>query len=145
VGKVTILWNQQVKTDRTILDNKPDIIIRDNEKGTCVLIDVAIPGDRNVIKKEAEKILKYKDLIIEIQRMWTVKTQVTPVITGATGTISKSFRKYLSSVPGKHDIKEVQKTALLGTAHTAESANVEAQKSLILQTALYAPLTVRAE
>jgi hypothetical protein len=33
-----------------------------------MLIDVAIPGDRNVIKKEAEKILKYKDLIIEIQK-----------------------------------------------------------------------------
>jgi hypothetical protein len=71
-----------------------------------------------MIKKEAEKILKYKDLIIEIQRMWNVKTKVTPVIIAATGTISKSFRKYLSSVPGKHDIKEIQKTAILGTAHT---------------------------
>jgi len=59
-GKVTILWNQQVQTDRTIPNNKPDIIIRDNEKVTCMLIDVAISGDRNVIKKEAEKILKYK-------------------------------------------------------------------------------------
>ena len=48
-GKVTILWNQQVQTDRTIPNNKPDIIIRDNEKGTCMLIDVAISGDRNVI------------------------------------------------------------------------------------------------
>jgi hypothetical protein len=37
-GKVTILWNQQVQTDRTIPNNKPDIIIRDNEKGTCILI-----------------------------------------------------------------------------------------------------------
>jgi hypothetical protein len=71
-----------------------------------------------MLKKEAEKILKYKDLIIEIQRMWNIKTKVTPVIIGATGTISKLFRKYLSSVPGKHDIKELQKTAILGTAHT---------------------------
>jgi len=50
-GKVTILWNQQVQTDRTIPNNKPDIIIRDNEKGTCMLMDVAISGDRNAIKK----------------------------------------------------------------------------------------------
>ena len=85
-GKVTILRNQQVQTDRTIPNNKPDIIIRDNEKRTCMLIDVAIPGDRNVIKKGAEKILKYKDLTIEIQRMWNVKTRVIPVIIGATGT-----------------------------------------------------------
>jgi len=53
-----------------------------------MLIDVAISGDRNVIKKEVEKIIKYKDLTIEIQRMWNVKTKVIPVITGATGTIS---------------------------------------------------------
>jgi hypothetical protein len=70
-----------------------------------------------VIKKEAKKILKYKDLITEIQRMWNVKTKVTPVIVGATGTISKSFRKYLSSIPGSHEVKELQKTAILDTAH----------------------------
>jgi hypothetical protein len=40
-----------------------------------------------------------------------------PVIIGATGTISESFRKYLSKIPGKHEIKELQKTAILGTAH----------------------------
>jgi hypothetical protein len=51
-----------VQTYRTIPNDKPDIIIRDNEKGTCMLIDVAISGDRNVIKKEAEKILKLKTL-----------------------------------------------------------------------------------
>jgi hypothetical protein len=42
-----------------------------------------------VIKKEAKTILKYKNLTIEIQHMWNVKTNVTAVITGATGTISK--------------------------------------------------------
>jgi hypothetical protein len=62
-GWLTILWNQQVQTDRTIPNNKPDIIIRGNEKGTWMLIYVAIAGDRNVIQKEAEKIVKYKDLV----------------------------------------------------------------------------------
>jgi hypothetical protein len=47
-----------------------------------MLIDVAIPGDRNVIKKGAEKILKCKDLITEIQRMWSVKAIVIPVVIG---------------------------------------------------------------
>jgi hypothetical protein len=46
------LWNQKVQTDRTILNNKPDFVIRDNEKGTYMLIDVAISGGRNVIKKK---------------------------------------------------------------------------------------------
>jgi hypothetical protein len=97
--------------------SKPDIIIRDNEKGTCMLIDIAILADRNVIKKEAENILKYKDLTTEIQRMWNVRTRVIPVIIGATGTIGKSFRKYVSDIPGNLDVKELQKTAIFGTAH----------------------------
>jgi hypothetical protein len=75
-GKVTILWNQQIQTDRTIPNNKPDTIILDNEKGTCMLIDVAVSGDRNVIKKEAEKILKYEDLTREIQRTWNIKNKI---------------------------------------------------------------------
>ena len=40
--EVTILWNRQVQTGRTVPINKTDIIIRDNEKGTCMLPDVAI-------------------------------------------------------------------------------------------------------
>jgi len=82
-----------------------------------MLIDVTISGDRNVIKKEADKIIKYKDLTIEIQRLWNVKEKMIPVIIGATGTISKSFRKYVSNIPGRHEVKELQKTAILGTAH----------------------------
>ena len=45
--------------------------------------------------------------------MWNVKTKVI----GATGAISKIFRKYVSNIPGKHEVKELQKTAILGTAH----------------------------
>jgi hypothetical protein len=49
--------------------------------------------------------------------MWSVKTKLIPVITGATGTISKAFRKYVSNIPGHHEVKELHKTAILGTAH----------------------------
>ena len=55
-----------MQTDRTIHNNKPDIITRDNEKATYMLIDVAISGDGSVIKKEAEKILKYEHLMCVI-------------------------------------------------------------------------------
>ena len=62
--------------------------------------------DDNNNNKEAEKILNYKELTIEIQCMWNVKTKVIPVI-----------RKYVSNIPGKHEVKELQKTAILDTAH----------------------------
>ena len=66
--------------------------------------------------------LKYKDLTTEIQGMWNVKTKVIPVIIGATGTISKSFRKYMCNIPGKHEVEELQKTAILCTAHILREA-----------------------
>jgi hypothetical protein len=47
--------------------------------------------------------------------MWNLKAKVIPVRTGATGTKSESFRQYRSNKPGKHEIKELQTTAILGT------------------------------
>ena len=52
-----------MQTDRNIPNNKTDTIIRDNEEGTCILIDVAILGDRNVVEKGNEKVLKYINII----------------------------------------------------------------------------------
>jgi hypothetical protein len=49
--------------------------------------------------------------------MWNVETKVIPAIRGGNGTISKAFRKYLSSSPGKQDIKEAQKKTNMGTVH----------------------------
>jgi hypothetical protein len=49
--------------------------------------------------------------------MWNAKIRVIPIVIGATGTISKSFRKHVSNIPGHHDVKELRKTAILGIAH----------------------------
>jgi hypothetical protein len=50
-GKVTMLWNQQVQSDRNIANNKPDIMIHVNEEWSYLLIDNAVSGERNMIKK----------------------------------------------------------------------------------------------
>jgi len=60
-GKVTVLCNQNVQTDRTVSNDKSDSIIHDNEKGTCRQSHI-FSGDKNVIKKEAGKILNYNDI-----------------------------------------------------------------------------------
>ena len=114
-GETTILWNVPIRTDRTVEANRPDIILR--RKGqTCLLIDVSIPADRNITKKEAEKKLKYKDLEIEISRMWKTKTKVIPFVIGATGAVSKEWTKLKNEIPGKHSLVVAQKSAVLGTA-----------------------------
>jgi hypothetical protein len=116
-GDVTVLWNQSVQTDRKVTANRPDVIIKNKKEKICTLIDVAIPADRNFVQKKAENKLKYKSLCIEIQRMWNLKSKIIPVITGATGIVTRSLRKNLEVVPGKHSIDSIQKTAILGTSH----------------------------
>jgi hypothetical protein len=83
-----------VQTDRTIPNSNPDIVISDHENMSIYVKRCCKYGDRNVIKKEAETILKYEDLTLAIQRMWSVKTKVIPPIIVENETISKSFRKY---------------------------------------------------
>jgi hypothetical protein len=69
---------------------------------------------------------KYKEFVninvecninIIIQRIWNMKCFVIPVITVATGIVSKSLQKYLETIPGQHSIDSLQKTAILGTSH----------------------------
>jgi hypothetical protein len=68
--------------------------------------------------------------------VWNVKAKVIRLIVGTTGTVTKLLRQYLSNMPGKHEIKELKQTAVLGTAHThththtAESANVKVHNIL---------------
>jgi len=116
-GDVTVLWNQAVHADREVTVNRPDITIKNKKEKTCTLIDLAIPADRNVVQKEEEKKLQYKSLYTEIQRMWNLKCMIIPVIIGATGIVTRSVRKNLETVPGKHWLDSLQKTAILGTSH----------------------------
>jgi hypothetical protein len=94
-----------VQTDITELHNEP---------GTCLLRDDVNSGDKNVIKKEVKSIFKYENITTGKGRMWNSNTNDTSNNRG-TGTISKSSKKYQNNVPGKHDVTELQKTAILGT------------------------------
>jgi hypothetical protein len=128
-SKVTVLWIQQVKTDRTILNRKPNIIIHDNEKGTCLLTEIVILGNRNVIRKETKKVLTYEFLTVETKRMWNLK--MIPVIIRAIGTVSESVRKYLINAPGKN-ITQLQKTVVLGTVRILRKVQMHSYKMFIV-------------
>jgi hypothetical protein len=93
------------------------MIIKNKTEKTCLLIDVAVPADRNVTQKEAEKKLKYSSLYIEIQRMGNRKCMIIPAVTGATGMVTRGLRKNLEPIPGKYSIDSLQKAAVLGTSH----------------------------
>ena len=114
---VTVLWDMAIHTDREIKANRPDIVVKNSQERTCLLIDVAVPSDHNTSVKVSEKISKYKDLEIEISRMWSMKTETIPVVIGALGLVKKGMDTYVERIPGNISMYEVQKTALLGTAH----------------------------
>jgi hypothetical protein len=62
-GDVTVLWNQVVHTDRKVMANRPDIKIKNKKEKARTPIDVAIPADRNVVQKEAEKEVKIQEFV----------------------------------------------------------------------------------
>ena len=109
----TVLWNMAVQTDRHISANRPDIIIKDKVNSTCKLIDMNVTCDKNVSSKEIEKRSKYKDLEIEIQRMWKMKTEVIPIVIGALGTIKKGMENNIRNVSEPMNIKSLQRHLLL--------------------------------
>jgi len=89
-------------------------------------------NNNNVTKNEAEKILKYEDLKIEIQHMWNANTKVIPVMAGASGTTSKSFRNYvyLNNIPVKKGHYETTEYSRIGhCTHTAGRTNVKVQNA----------------
>ena len=86
---ITILWDFEIHTDRHIKANRPDITIKNHKDGTCLLIDMTVPSDRNTPVKEYDKLSKYKDLEIEIHKMWKMKTEVIPVVIGALIRLNK--------------------------------------------------------
>ena len=70
-------------------------------------------GSGNEVKIEE---FMYRDTT-EIQRMWNLKCTIVPVIIVTIGIVTRSLKKNLESVPGKHSIDSLQKTAILGTSH----------------------------
>jgi hypothetical protein len=58
---VTVLWNQRVHRDREVTANRPDIITKNKKEKTCILRDVAIPVDRNVMHNKTEEKPRYKN------------------------------------------------------------------------------------
>ena len=77
---------------------------------------MSIPTEKNTSVKVNEKLSKYKDLEIEIERMWGMKATTIPVVIGTLGLIKKGLEKYTKQIPGNIKIGELQKIALLGTS-----------------------------
>ena len=114
---VTILWDFPIRTDRTIQANRPNIVTKHTQNKRCQLIEMSVLSDSNISAKEFEKLSKYKDLEIEIAKMWKMKTKTIPVIVRAFVMIKKGAQKYVNEIRGNLSLDEIQKIVLHSTAH----------------------------
>ena len=66
---VKILWDFMIQCDRVIEHRKPDIVVVEKQTSKCSIIDVANPGDHNIMKKKVEKLDRYAELRVEVARI----------------------------------------------------------------------------
>ena len=88
----------------------------DKSKKSCHIIDVAIPENSGVKEKEFEKVEQYQNLARELRRMWEVKTNVVPIVSGALGTVPLRLKGNLKGIGVFTSISLIQKSALLVSA-----------------------------
>ena len=116
-AEVANLWDFTIHTDRKIDANRPDIIIKDHREKRCIMLDAAVPADKNISLKEFQKLSKCKDLEIEVTKMWKLNTKTIAVVIGALGMIKKGTQNFIDQIPGKPSPQEMQKIVLTSTAH----------------------------
>jgi len=109
------MWDIPVITDRTILTNRPDIVLRDKKEKTCLLIDVIIPVGSIFNTKENKKQSKYKYLEIELSIMWKERKKYVPVIIGTLGKIKRGLDQKLLLHPGHQSAVDLHKIRLMNT------------------------------
>ncbi|CAH2074940.1 unnamed protein product, partial [Iphiclides podalirius] len=117
--RARLYWDRPIITDRTIVANKPDIVVMDRAQSRVFLVDITIPYDENLVKAETDKKTKYLDLAHEVTDMWGgVPTEIIPIVVSANGLIPVSLSEHLRRL-GLRDgtlQAQMQKAVLLDTA-----------------------------
>ena len=81
------------------------------------MIDVTVPADKNISLKEFQKLSKYKDLEIEVTKLWKLKTKTIPFVIKVLGMIKKGAQSFIDQIPGKPSLQEMQKIVLTSNAY----------------------------
>lgn len=112
-----IYWDRGIITDKTIINNRPDIVVIDKLKKTVTLIDVAHPLDHNIQRTITEKIRKYIDLAEEIKEAWKMeKAYILPVVISVTGLIPPEVpAEFIKHNLPLQLLSELQKSVILET------------------------------
>ena len=92
-SSMKLIWDLTIQIDRHLSHNSPDIVCIYFIKNNCFLMDVATPGDSYLSNKVTKKCERYTDLKLEMQKMWSIRVSVVPVIIGSLGFIPTCLKK----------------------------------------------------
>ena len=115
-----LYWDRSVITDRTILANRPDIILVLKRQKHTFLIDIAVPNTHNLQQSYGEKLDKYGELAEEIKKMWQQEEiSILPIVISTTGVVPKTLPRNLQQLNiHPHTTTKIQKSVLLNTCNT---------------------------
>ena len=106
-----------MQTDNTHEHNRPDATVIEKKNKKCIPIDPACPLDTRIEKNEEEKCTHYSKLNYETAKIWKMrKVEVTPVVIGTLGTVTKHSMKWIEKLDLNFMIEALQKPCFLGTA-----------------------------
>ena len=115
-GRYEVRWDQKVVTPTAFVANRPDMVVIDRVGKKWALVDFAVPFDGNVVKKEKEKIDKYRELAAELSRMERVQVVVVPIVVGALGMVTNDLVGWLRKLGVGDVVGGLQTSAIIGTA-----------------------------
>ena len=116
-----ILWDFTIQTDHVIEARRPGMVIIDNTKNECKIIDFACPFDSRIEEREKDKMKGYNDLKRELKKMWDKPVKVIPVVVAALGTTPKKLKQRFSDIEIEIRIVELQKTTILNSARILQN------------------------
>ena len=113
--KREIWWDRKVQTSVKMDHIRPDVVLIDKAKNQCTIVDFSVPWDKNVQKKEKEKVDSYVPLAKDVTKVWKMPAKVIPVVVGGLGTVSPNLKGYLKTLEIPDVIGCLQMSAIVGT------------------------------
>ena len=86
-----IWWDRSVETPKKLDHNRPDMVLIDKKDKKWLIIDFAVPNDKNILKTCKTKIDKYSELSSQVRKTYHVETKILPLVVGALGAIPDSL------------------------------------------------------
>ena len=126
-GHLELWWDLHITTAPRVKHNKPDIVVWDLVQKKCMIIDICVPLDLNVLNQEKMKMDTYAPLIVGLLRIYpTYNFEVVPIVVGATGLVTdslvKNVRKILDLEEVDAIVSNIQLKALIGSMRVLKSA-----------------------